>query len=133
MTSFGAVLTGGVLLLAAQIERATAPNGAEVHASLRAAAECMESALRGMPGVSNLEISVSTENGPPVPVIAYNFADSSGRRRYTELTLFEIPGAQEPFIFDIGDIRADPVAERLVPVWKARCHATYGYITSRPG
>ena len=133
MTPVFGVLTAGVLLLVVQAEAGAAPDAADVHPPLRAAAECMQGVLKSMPGVSNVEVSVSIENGPPVPVLAYSFADNSGRRRYTELTLFEIPGAQEPFIFDIGDIRSDPVAERLIPVWKARCHATYGYITSRPG
>lgn len=132
MPALPAVPTAGVLLLVAQAVAGGAPDPAAVHPPLRAAAQCMQSVLKSMPGVSNVEVSTSTDNGPPVPVLAYGFADNSGRRRYTEVTLFEIPGAQEPFIFDIGDIRADPVAERLIPVWKARCHATYGYITSRP-
>ena len=67
------------------------------------------------------------------PVLAYSFADASGRRRFTELSLFQIEGiADAPYVFDRADIQGDLVAERLLPVWKSRCRAGLGYITSVP-
>ena len=97
------------------------------------AAECMARALRGMPGVTNVEITTVPAQGSAYPMLAYAFADPAGRRRFTELSLFHIEGMGDaPFVFDRADVLGDVVAERLLPVWKAQCHASLGYITSVP-
>ena len=97
------------------------------------AAECMARALRAMPGVSGVEITSAPSENAAYPVLAYAFADASGRRRYTEISLFEIAGISDaPYVFDRADVQNDPVAERLLPVWKAQCRAGLGYITSVP-
>ena len=85
-----------------------------------------------MPGVTDVQINVSAGTGGAYPVLAYRFADASGRRRFTEVSLFEIEGVDPPYVFDRADIQGDLVAERLLPVWKARCRAGFGYITSLP-
>jgi hypothetical protein len=111
---------------------AAAPQG-DVPPSLMSAAECMARALRSMPGVTDVEITVAPATGRPYPVLAYRFADAAGRRRFTELSLFEIEGISDaPYVFDRADVQGDVVAERLLPVWKAQCRAGLGYITSVP-
>ena len=101
--------------------------------ALMSAAECMARALRTMPGVTGVEITVAPAESGAYPVLAYAFADPSGRRRYTEISLFEITGISDaPYVFDRADVQNDPVAERLLPVWKAQCRAGLGYITSVP-
>ncbi|HXJ00325.1 MAG TPA: hypothetical protein VNH44_03830 [Micropepsaceae bacterium] len=107
--------------------------GADVPAPLMSAAECMARVLRAVPGVSAVEIETMTGKGGAYPVLSYRSADEAGRRRFTELSLFEISGIDDaPYVFDQADIEDDPVAERLLPIWKARCHAGLGYITSVP-
>jgi hypothetical protein len=106
--------------------------GEEVPAPLMSAAECMARVLRAVPGVTDVQINPSTGTGGAYPVLAYRSSDAAGRRRYTELSLFEISGIDAPYVFDRADIEGDPVAERLLPVWKARCRADFGYITSYP-
>ena len=101
--------------------------------SLMSAAECMARTLRGMPGVTGVEITPASAERSAYPVLAYAFADASGRRRFTEISLFEITGITDaPYVFDRADVQNDPVAERLLPVWKSRCRAGLGYITSVP-
>ena len=101
--------------------------------SLMSAAECMARILRSMPGVTGVEITATPTEGSAYPVLAYAFGDASGRRRFTEISLFEIAGIDDaPYVFDRADVQNDPVAERLLPVWKARCRAGLGYITSVP-
>jgi hypothetical protein len=107
--------------------------GSEVPTPLMAAAECMARVVKAMPGVSDVEITVSQAPAGAYPVLAYKFAEPSGLRRYTELSLFEISGIEDaPYVFDRDDIQDDPLAERLLPIWKARCRASFGYITSVP-
>ncbi|HEV7819697.1 MAG TPA: hypothetical protein VGO84_00860, partial [Burkholderiales bacterium] len=119
------------LLLAAGAASAAGENG--VPAPLMSAAECMARVVRAMPGVSEVEITVSQAQAGAYPVLAYKFAEPSGLRRYTELSLFEISGIEDaPYVFDRDDIQDDPLAERLLPIWKARCRASFGYITSVP-
>lgn len=97
------------------------------------AAECMARVLQAMPGVTGVEITAAPSDGVSYPVLAYAFADAAGRRRFTEISLFEIAGISDaPYVFDRADVQNDPVAERLLPVWKAQCHAGLGYITSVP-
>ena len=106
----------------------------DVPQPLMGAAECMVRILSGTTGVSDAHVDVPETSGTAYPVISYRFADASGRRRFTELSLFEISGIGDaPFVFDRADIEGDPVAERLLATWKNRCHAGYGYITSNPG
>jgi hypothetical protein len=121
-----------VIWLLAASGSAPAAGSDEVPAALMSAAECMARALRAMPGVSDVQINISMGQGGAYPVLQYRFADAFGARRYTEVSLFEIVGAADPFVFDKADIEEDAVAERLLPVWKARCHAGFGYITSLP-
>ena len=106
---------------------------AEVPAPLMAAAECMARVLRAMPGVTDIEIDAMPGKGGAYPVLTYSSGDASGRRRFTELSLFEISGIDDaPYVFDRADILDDPVAERVLPIWKSRCRAGFGYITSVP-
>jgi len=80
-----------------------------------------------------VEITAAPTDGAHYPVLAYAFADAAGRRRFTEISLFEIAGISDaPYVFDRADVQNDPVAERLLPVWKAQCRAGLGYITSVP-
>jgi hypothetical protein len=97
------------------------------------AAQCMARILRATTGVSDVEIDMGQGNGGAYPILSYRFGDASGRRRFTEVSLFEISGIDDaPYVFDHADIEGDPLAERLLPLWKARCRAGYGYITSHP-
>jgi hypothetical protein len=119
--------------LAMSIE-ATSSAAQEVPQPLMSAAECMVRILSGTPGVTDVQINLSEGKDSAYPVLSYRFSDAAGRRRFTELSLFEISGIEDaPYVFDRADIEGDPVAERLLPVWRARCHAGYGYITSQPG
>ena len=105
----------------------------EVPPPLTSAAECMAKILRATSGVTDVQIDVPEGNGEAYPILSYRFGDASGRRRFTELSLFEISGIDDaPYVFDRADIEGDPVAERLLSVWKTRCRAGYGYITSHP-
>jgi hypothetical protein len=63
----------------------------------------------------------------------FRSVDQFGRRRFTELSLFEISGANDAYVFDRSDIENDPVANRLLPEWKRKCQAGVGVITSEPG
>jgi len=131
MRKTATALTAIVVWGAAWSGAATAAAQGEVPAPLQSAAECMARVLRGTPGVMNVEISVAPGGG--YPILAYGFADPAGRRRFTELSLFQIEGIDDaPYVFDRADIQGDVVAERLLPVWKARCRAGLGYITSVP-
>jgi hypothetical protein len=110
------------------------PAAKEVPQPLMGAAQCMVRILSGTSGVSDAHVDVPESNGAAYPVVSYRFADAEGRRRFTELSLFEISGIEgAPYVFDRSDIEGDPVAERLLATWKTRCHAGYGYITSNPG
>jgi len=116
---------------------AAAPESAsvrEVPPRLMEAAECMATVLNAMPGVTDIHIEVRAGNGDAYPVLAYSSRDGFGSRRFTELSLFEISGIEDaPYVFDIADIEGDAVANRILPVWKSRCRAGVGYITSVPG
>ena len=105
----------------------------QVPAPLMQAAECMASVVRALPGVTDVEINVSAGNGGAYPVLEFRSVDAAGRRRFTELMLFEISGANDAFVFDRADIENDPVANRVLPEWTRRCHAGVGVITSEPG
>jgi hypothetical protein len=112
---------------------AAAPASGAVPAPLMSAAQCMARILRANSGVSDVQIDVAEGNGAAYPVLSYRFGDASGRRRFTEVSLFEIAGIDDaPYVFDRADIEGDPLAERLLPSWKTRCRAGYGYITSHP-
>jgi hypothetical protein len=112
---------------------ASAAAPGEVPPSLMSAAECMARVARAMPGVANVEITVTPDQRGGYPVLSYTFSDAAGRRRFTELSLFQIEGMGDaPFVFDRADVLDDIVAERLLPVWKAQCRAGLGYITSVP-
>jgi hypothetical protein len=98
-------LTAGVALSASVVE---------VSPPLMEAAECMATVLRAAPGVRTVEINVSAEGGAAYPVLAYDYLDRFGGRRFTEVRLFEISGAQAPFVFDWADVEGDPVAQRVL-------------------
>jgi len=138
MRVFGLACCMTVILLlcgpGAGIARAAAPAPGEVPAPLMSAAQCMARILQATTGVSDVEIDMAqSSGGGAYPILSYRFGDASGRRRFTEVSLFEISGIDDaPFVFDRADIDGDPLAERLLPLWKARCHAGYGYITSHP-
>jgi hypothetical protein len=128
----GMLFLGGVCAGAATAAP-QASGSASVPPSLMSAAECMARTLRSMPGVTGVEITPMPTEGSAYPVLAYAFGDASGRRRFTEISLFEITGIDDaPYVFDRADVQNDPVAERLLPVWKAQCRAGLGYITSVP-
>ena len=112
--------------------RAAPAASPEVPAPLKEAAECMAIILRVAPGVMAVEIQVMEGNGKPFPVLQYRYLDRFGGRRYTEVSLFAIEGAQEPFVFDWADVDGDPAAAKALPLWQRRCHAAGGYITSVP-
>lgn len=98
------------------------------------AAECVATILGATPGVTDIEIDVPEGTGAAYPVLQYSSVDRSGSRRFTELKLFEIAGVNDaPYVFDRADIAGDPVALRLLPVWKTRCRVGIGNITSSPG
>ena len=101
---------------------------------LMAAAECMARILMTVPGVTDIEIDVPEGQGAAYPVLQYSSSDAAGRRRFTELRLFEISGIEDaPYVFDRADIANDFVAARLLAEWKAKCRAGVGNITSPPG
>src|SRR5215470_15136282 len=88
---------------------AAAPQGeasAAVPPALLSAAECMARTLRAMPGVMGVEITATPAQSGAYPVLAYGFADASGRRRFTEISLFEITGISDaPYVFDRADVQ----------------------------
>jgi hypothetical protein len=105
----------------------------DVPPPLMQGAECMAAVARAVPGVTDVQISVSGERGGAYPVLEFRSIDAFGRRRFTELSLFEISGANDAYVFDKADIEGDPVANRLVPEWRRRCQAGPGVISSEPG
>ena len=97
-------------------------------------AQCMAAVVRAVPGVTDVQVSVApAESGHAYPVLEFRSVDAFGRRRFTEVSLFEISGANDAFVFDRSDIENDPVANRLLPEWKAKCKAGVGVISSEPG
>jgi hypothetical protein len=110
------------------------PSARDVPPSLMQGAQCMAEIVRRVPGVSDVQVTVSPAgSGGAYPVLEFRSVDASGRRRFTELSLFEISGANDAFVFDRSDIENDPVANRLLPEWKRKCQAGVGVITSEPG
>lgn len=106
----------------------------DVPPSLMQSAECMATVVRAVPGVTDVQVTVSSPgNGGAYPVLEFRSVDEFGRRRFTELSLFEITGANDAYVFDRSDIENDPVANRLLPEWKRKCRAGVGVITSEPG
>ena len=94
----------------------------------------MAAVVRAVPGVTDVQVTVSpAASGGAYPVLEFRSVDAFGRRRFTEVSLFEISGANDAFVFDRSDIQNDPVAGRLLPEWKAKCQAGVGVITSEPG
>ena len=115
-------------------EGASPPGSRDVSASLMQGAQCMAEVVRTVPGVSDVQVIVSPAgSGGAYPVLEFRSVDASGRRRFTELSLFEISGANDAFVFDRSDIENDPVANRLLPEWRRKCQAGVGVITSEPG
>ena len=112
---------------------AASPSVGDVPVSLMQSAECMAAIARATPGVTDVRINASSGSGAAYPILEFRSADESGRRRFTELMLFEISGAVDNFVFDKADIEGDPVANKLVPAWRRRCQAGPGVITSEPG
>src|SRR5258706_6378181 len=124
------------MLMASLAESAaieSSPSVRDVPPSLMQAAQCMAAIVRVVPGVTDVQITVSGEKGGAYPVLEFRSADAFGRRRFTELSLFEIAGANDPYVFDKADIEGDPVANRMLPEWRRRCQAGVGVITSEPG
>jgi hypothetical protein len=137
---FGAIalLTLVPFLLPAAVPTSAAPSPSpsarDVPPSLMQGAQCMAEVVRTVPGVSDVQVTVSpVGSGGAYPVLEFRSLDASGRRRFTELSLFEISGANDAFVFDRSDIENDPVANRLLPEWKRKCQAGVGVITSEPG
>jgi len=113
---------------------ASSASNREVPPQLWEAAECMADILRAEPRVTNNQVKMSEGSGAPYPILEYSSVDELGRRRFTEVRLFEISGIGDArFVFDRADIAGDPVAFRALSAWKARCQAGVGYITSVPG
>jgi hypothetical protein len=133
-----ALLTLVPFLLPAAVPTSAAPSSSpsarDVPPSLMQGAQCMAEVVRTVPGVSDVQVTVSpVGSGGAYPVLEFRSLDASGRRRFTELSLFEISGANDAFVFDRSDIENDPVANRLLPEWKRKCQAGVGVITSEPG
>jgi hypothetical protein len=119
---------------AVPVEAASSPSVRDVPPSLMQSAQCMAAVVRAVPGVTDVQITVSPAgSGGAYPVLEFRSVDASGRRRFTEISLFEISGANDAYVFDRSDIENDPVASRLLPKWKAKCQAGVGVITSEPG
>jgi hypothetical protein len=126
----------GQIFLTAALSAAvpSSPSVRDVPPSLMQGAECMAAVVRAVPGVTDVQVNVSSAgSGGAYPVLEFRSVDAFGRRRFTELSLFEISGANDAFVFDRADIENDPVANRLLPEWKRRCQAGPGVITSEPG
>jgi hypothetical protein len=133
-----AILTLVPFFLPASVAKSAAPSPSpsarDVPRSLMQGAQCMADIVRMVPGVSDVQVTVSPAgSGGAYPVLEFRSVDASGRRRFTELSLFEISGANDAFVFDRSDIENDPVANRLLPEWKRKCQAGVGVITSEPG
>jgi hypothetical protein len=133
-----ALLVLAPYLFPASMARSAAPSSSpsarDVPPALMQSAQCMAEVVRAVPGVSDVQVTVSpAESGRAYPVLEFRSVDASGRRRFTELSLFEISGANDAFVFDRSDIENDPVASRLLPEWKRKCQAGVGVITSEPG
>ena len=125
-------------LAPASLAQSAAPSSSssvrDIPPALMQGAQCMAEVVRTVPGVSDVQVTVSpAETGRAYPVLEFRSVDASGRRRFTELSLFEISGANDAFVFDRSDIENDPVANRLLPEWKRKCQAGVGVITSEPG
>ena len=124
------LLTSGAL----SAEAISSPTVRDVPTSLMQGAECMAAVVRAVPGVTDVQVTVSSaQNGGAYPVLEFRSVDAFGRRRFTELSLFEITGANDAYVFDRSDIENDPVANKVLPEWKSRCRAGVGVITSEPG
>ena len=96
---------GQILLTAALSAVPSSPTARDVPAPLMQAAECMASVVRMVPGVSDVQVSVSPgESAGAYPVLEFRSVDAFGRRRFTELSLFEISGANDAYVFDKADI-----------------------------
>jgi hypothetical protein len=115
-------------------EATSSPSVQDVPLSLMQGAECMAAVVQELPGVTDVRVNVAPAgSGSAYPVLEFRSVDEFGRRRFTELSLFEISGANDAYVFDRSDIENDPVANRVLPKWKRRCHAGVGVITSEPG
>ena len=126
----------GQILLIAALSAAipSSPTVRDVSPSLMQGAECMAAVVRAVPGVSDVQVSVLPGGSAGAyPVLEFRSVDAFGRRRFTEISLFEISGANDAYVFDKADIENDPVATKLLPEWKRRCQAGIGVITSEPG
>src|ERR1700704_1322512 len=67
------------------------PSARDVPPSLMQGAQCMAEIVRTVPGVSDVQVTVSPAgSGGAYPVLEFRSVDASGRRRFTELSLFEI-------------------------------------------
>ena len=120
--------------VALTVEADSSPSARDVPPSLMQSAQCMAAVVRAVPGVTDVQVTVSPAgSGSAYPVLEFRSVDAFGRRRFTELSLFEISGANDAFVFDRSDIANDPVANKLLPEWKAKCQAGVGVITSEPG
>ena len=112
----------------------SSPSIRDVPLTLMQAAECMAAVVRAVPGVTDVQVNVSSAgSGGAYPVLEFRSVDALGRRRFAEISLFEISGANDAYVFDKDDIENDPVANRVLPEWKRRCQAGVGVITSEPG
>ena len=125
----------GQILLTAALSAAapSSPSIRDVPTSLMQGAECMAAVARTVPGVMDVQIMIAGERTGAYPVLEFRSVDAFGRRRFTEISLFEISGALDAYVFDKADIEDDPVANRMLPDWKRRCQAGPGVITSEPG
>jgi hypothetical protein len=126
----------GQILLTAALSAAipSSPSVRDIPPSLMQGAECMAAVVRAAPGVADVQVNVSSAgSGGAYPVLEFRSVDAFGRRRFTEISLFEIAGANDAYVFDRADIENDPVANRMLPDWKRKCQAGPGVITSEPG
>ena len=129
LVGLGQILVTAALSVAAP----SAPSVRDVPPSLMQAAECMAGIARAAPGVMDVQINVSGEIGGAYPILEFRSVDAFGRRRFSELMLFEISGANDAFVFDRADIEGDAIAYGLLPEWRRRCQAGPGVLTSEPG
>src|SRR3982074_243346 len=63
----------------------------DVPPSLMQGAQCMAAIVRAVPGVGDVQVCVAPPgSGGAYPVLEFRSVDAFGRRRFTEVSLFEI-------------------------------------------
>ena len=119
----------GQIFLTAALSAAV-PSSASVRdvpPSLMQGAECMAAVVRAVPGVTDVQVNASSAgSGGAYPILEFRSVDAFGRRRFTEISLFEISGANDAYVFDKADARTVLTAQSVGD-------ATLAPVTRKPG